>query len=99
MKFIILNRSSGQPSQVEASDVARHTESLRQLLADGTLEAAWALLSGGHAYVTSADDAEDLAKKLRKNPLFDSSHTEVLPVADAVDFLDRYTALSGSAQS
>lgn len=101
MKFLILNRASGQPHDLETTPgaVASHTNNLKGMLADGTLEAAWALLSGGHAYVTVAQDAEELALKLRQNPLFDSSHTEVLPIADAVDFLERFAALAGGGST
>lgn len=97
MKFLIINRGTGGQDHgmnVTPASLGTHAENLRGLLGNGTLEGAWALLSGGHAYVTSADDAEDLAVKLRSNPLFKSSHTEVLPIADAVDFIDRYAELA-----
>ena len=97
MKFLIINRGTGGDDHgvdVSPASLDTHADTLRGLLSNGTLEGAWALLSGGHAYVTTAADAEDLALKLRGNPLFKSSHTEVLPIADAVDFIDRYAGMT-----
>ncbi|MFN2268033.1 MAG: hypothetical protein ABR533_07130, partial [Desulfonatronovibrio sp.] len=58
-------------------------------LDNGTLEVCYTLISGGHAFVINADSTEELATKVRYNPLFKSTETEIIPIANAVDFLER----------
>jgi len=89
MKFLVINRPTGVPSGVE-----RHHESYEKMAANideaikaGKIDAAWTFIGGGHAYIVSASDTKELAKKVRYNKLFRSSDTEVIPIADASTFL------------
>ncbi len=61
---------------------------LKELLDNGTLEVCYMLISGGHMFVIDAKDTEELAVKVRYNPLFKKSHTEIIPIANAVEYLE-----------
>jgi len=83
MKFMIFNNPNGQREAKAGSSSA----GLDKLLKDGSVEAAYSTFGGGHIYVVTADDPEELAAKVRGNPFFRDSHTEVVPVMDALDFV------------
>ncbi|MEW6278798.1 MAG: hypothetical protein AB1758_09265 [Candidatus Eremiobacterota bacterium] len=68
--------------------VKGYAAGLRKAIKDGHVENAYAFIGGGGAYVCSAKDTHELAAKVRYNPLFSSCSVEVVPIADAVDFLD-----------
>lgn len=91
MKFLIINRRHGHVkydhSEGEASFRA---DELKKAQDSGDIEAAYVLLSGGHAYVVNADSSYELAGWVRGNPLFDGSETEILPVESATVFLDAW---------
>ena len=69
--------------------VAGYGNAVAAAVENGKLEAAYVLIGGGSVYVVNADDTEELALKVRSDPLFKSSHTEIHPIADASDFLER----------
>ena len=90
MKFLVINRPRAELPRGLGADsdaVAGHANAIEAALDDGTLEAAYAFIAGGSAYVINAKDTEDLAKRVRYDPLFRSSNTEIYPIAHAVDFL------------
>jgi hypothetical protein len=88
MKFLIINRETGAPHSHEQSpDSARSfAEILKRLQDEGSLEAAYTFVGGGSAYVVKADDTATLLKKVRGNPFYSSSLTEVIPILDATEF-------------
>jgi hypothetical protein len=88
MKFLVINRQAGVPHQHDQSpETARaFAEVLRRLQATGALEAAYTFVGGGSAYVVTADDTATLLKKVRGNPFYATSLTEVIPILDAPEF-------------
>ena len=93
MKFLVISRPNGNDHGLSggydvAENINNHNDNLKALLADNTIEAAYAFISGGATIIMNANSTKELAIKVRNNPLFKSSHTEVIPVADAVDFLE-----------
>src|SRR5882672_7556998 len=90
MKFVIINQPSGQDYAGVSDRTPIDTAPLKKLLGDGTIEVCYSMVSGGHIYVVTASDAEELVRKVRGNPFFHDSQTEIIPVMDAVDFLEGY---------
>ncbi len=93
MKFLVISRPNGQDHGLAGTydvvdNVNDHNKNLKRILRDKTVERADAFISGGSAVVMNADTTKELAVKVRSNPLFKSSSTEIIPIADAVDFLD-----------
>jgi hypothetical protein len=90
VKFLVINRPNGRETKFDSSPAGiRYARDLvDQTIAEGTVEVAYAFVGGGHAYVVSARDTEQLFRLVRDNPLFKSSHTEVIPILDAVDALE-----------
>jgi hypothetical protein len=90
MKFLVITRPNGNSHSVEASksSATNLAATLRQLQSDGVIEASYAFIGGGSAYVVNADTAKQLGVLVRSNPLFSSQNHEIIPVADAHDFLD-----------
>jgi len=92
VKFLIINRDFGTNADPLAtkSGVKDHVDQLKAHIKDGTIEVAYAFPQGGCAYVVNSIDTEDLTKKIRFYPGFQWNQTEVIPIADAVDFLERF---------
>ncbi len=88
MKFLVVSRPNGAGHDVSASSASSNANALRKLQDDRVIEVAYAFIGGGSAYVVKADTAKQLAVLIRSNPLFQSQNHEVIPVADAHDFLD-----------
>ncbi|HZI17746.1 MAG TPA: hypothetical protein VEY09_04050 [Pyrinomonadaceae bacterium] len=87
MKFMIINTPNGQNySETSPSSTVDVTQ-LQTLLDSGTVEVAYSTVAGGHIYVVTAESTEELVRLVRGNPFFHDSHTEVIPLMDAVDFL------------
>lgn len=87
MKFMIINTPNGQNYSETSSNSPVDASRLQSLLDDGTLEVAYSTVAGGHIYVVKADSTEELVRLVRGNPFFHDSHTEVIPLMDAVDFI------------
>jgi hypothetical protein len=94
MKFLIINRPNGKYSGFsdDTTEVKQAHSLLKAAIESGDVKAAYVLHSGGHAYVVDADSSEDLAIKVRYNPLFRSSDTEIIPVEDALTYLAGYAS-------
>lgn len=93
MKFMIINRPTGARSSKVSGDpeeLRSHAANINQWLDKGTIECCYHMVSGGHFYVVNVDTIEQLQLAVRRNPLFDSSDTEVIPITDAADFLEGY---------
>jgi len=93
MKFLVISRPNGQDHGLASGydrvdNISDHNKALKGLLKDNTVENAYAFISGGSAVVINADSTKELAIKVRHNPLFKSCNTEIIPIADAIDFLD-----------
>ncbi len=90
MKFLVINRPNGRETSFDSSaaGIRLAKDLIEQTIADGTIEAAYAFIGGGHAYIIEAADTEQLFRLVRGNPLFKSSHTEVIPIVDAIDALE-----------
>ena len=87
MKFMIINKPNGQNYSKTDGKTKIETSKLKAMLDDGTLEVAYATVAGGHIYVVNAKDTEELVHKVRNNPFFHDSDTEIIPLMDALDFL------------
>lgn len=96
MKFLIINTPNGKEAALDSSPEAikRYSEKIKGLLDSGDIEKAWVLHAGGHAYVLSASNSEELACKLRANNLHPDSHSEVIPVMEALDFFNGVSKLT-----
>jgi hypothetical protein len=88
MKFLVIMRPNGQPYQIESEQVRQYAGEVRAALSSGDVEAAYAFVAGGGAFVTNADNSRDLVLKVRMNPYFKASHVEVIPIVDADVFLE-----------
>lgn len=89
MKFLVVARPNGQPHGLSTSpeSVHAHANAVEAALAEGSVEAAYAIVAGGYVSVFTAKDTEQLARMVRYNPLFKSSSVDIIPIADAQDFL------------
>jgi hypothetical protein len=87
MKFMIVNKPNGH-EYAKAGSRGTNVDTLKKLLKNGTVEVAYSTVAGGHIYVVKAADTEDLVRKVRLNPFFHDSDTEVIPLMDAVDFIE-----------
>ncbi|NIR27871.1 MAG: hypothetical protein GWN84_00745 [Gammaproteobacteria bacterium] len=98
MRFLIINRpnSPGSDEWMEQRP-DKIAAMLREWLEGGVVEAPHVLIGGGHMYICEAKDEEELAVKVRYNPFFKNSDTEVIPIVDALAFLERYAEFTGQA--
>jgi len=87
MKFMVINTPNGQNYAGVGPKSSTDTSALEGLLGDGSVEVAYVTVAGGHIYVVTAETTEELVYKVRGNPFFHDSNTEVIPIIDAVDFL------------
>jgi hypothetical protein len=95
MKFMIINRPtggnagrvSGDPKELRA-----HAKRIREWIDRRHVECCYHMVSGGHVYVINTDSIEGLQLAVRGNPLFEESHTDVIPITDAADFLEGYAS-------
>ena len=87
MKFLIINRPSGIPHGHAngANEIKAFSDNLARLKDEGVLEAAYTFVGGGSAYVVEASDTATLLQKVRGNPFYATSQTEVIPIMDSVD--------------
>lgn len=95
MKFLIINRPSGRDSKRVSTDpkeLKAWANQIREWLGGSRLECAYHMVSGGHVYVVNVESIDELQWAVRDHPLFEESHTEVIPITDAADFLDHYAA-------
>lgn len=94
MKFMVINKPTGQAHNMEdtPAHIRQSAAKIKELMDNGTIEEAYVLLSGGHMYIIDADTTEELVAKVRYNPLFKKSHTEIVPVEDALSYLEGYAA-------
>lgn len=92
MKFLVITRPNGADHGLDGSrmDAVAFSSEIKRLHASKVLEASYAFIGGGSAYVVKANTAHELALLVRTNPLFKSQSHEIIPVADATDFLDGY---------
>lgn len=93
MKFLIINRpDGGRKVRKNPEGTRKHANSLKELLKSKEIECAYALIGGGGAYVVEAKDTRELAIMVRENPLFEQCTTDVIPVANAVEFLEGHAS-------
>lgn len=88
MKFLVIMRPNGQPYQLDSEDTRKYAGEVREALSSGEVEAAYAFVAGGSAFVVSADNSRDLMHRVRMNPYFSGSHVDVIPIVDADEFLE-----------
>ncbi len=91
MKFLVISRPNGQPHGLKGG--AESSAQVKSLVEDpkSPVEQAYAFIAGGSALVINAADTEELASIVRGNPLFKYSFTEIIPIADAHDFLAAFS--------
>ena len=89
MKFLVIARPSSGSYELtkNPAQLRRHAEELQEALDQKLIEAAYTLVAGGYAYVISVRNTDELAIKMRRDPLFAHSQTEALPITLAVDYL------------
>lgn len=87
MKFLVIMRPNGHPYGIEPDERQKYAGELRQALSSGDVEAAYAFVSGGGAFVVNANGSDELVAKVRMNPYFKASHVDVIPVVDADAFI------------
>lgn len=94
MKFLIINRPTGHGHGIDDSPatIRNYAGRIKELMDKGVIEDAYVLLSGGHMYIVDADSSDELVQKVRYNPLFQGSHTEIIPIEDALGYLEGYAA-------
>ncbi|CAA9202065.1 hypothetical protein [Flavobacterium collinsii] len=92
MKFLVISRPNGQGHGLNAT--ADTGAQVKALVEDpkSPIEKAYAVISGGSIIVINAKDTVELATIVRSNPLFKASFTEIIPIADAHDFLTAFAA-------
>jgi len=89
MKFLVITRPNGADHDLstDRGSAAGQAGLVEELLKSKVVEVAYAFIGGGSAYVVNADTAKQLAVLVRTNPLFSTQSHEIIPVADAHDFL------------
>jgi hypothetical protein len=87
MKFLVIMRPNGQPYDLASDARQKYAGELRQALSSGDVEAAYAFVAGGGAFVVNANESDELIAKVRSNPYFKGSHVDVIPVVDADAFI------------
>lgn len=94
MKFLVINKPNRykREDDPDPAHLKKAAALVKENLDNGTLEAAYALHAGGHVLVLNADSSEELALKVRYNPLFRYSDTEIMPIEDLVGFLEGMAA-------
>lgn len=92
MKFLVITRPNGGEHGLSATkqSATSMAAELRKLQESKVLEVCYAFIGGGSAYVINADSTKQLAVLVRSNPLFHSQTHEIVPVADAYDFLEAH---------
>lgn len=92
MKFLIINKPATNEHDYstdrDPAKLRSYAAQVKDMIDQGHILGAWVLHHGGHAYVIEAENSEDLAIKIRYNPLFKHSHTRVVPFEDAVVYLE-----------
>lgn len=87
MKFLVINTPAAR--SVPAYDsINTYSPLIKKTLESGLVEKAWVLPAGGHAFIITAESCEELNKKLCISPLHKVSHAQIIPIMDAVDFLN-----------
>jgi hypothetical protein len=94
MKFLIINKPTGHDHGIDDSPatIRNYAGRIKEAIDKGVIEDAYVLLSGGHMYIVDADSSEELVSKVRYNPLFRKSHTEIIPIEPALGYLEAYAA-------
>lgn len=94
MKFMVINKPTGHGHGLEDTpeSIRKYAGQVQELMDNGTIEEAYVIISGGHLYIIDADTTEELVTKVRYNPLFKGSHTEVIAIEDALGYLEGYAA-------
>ena len=95
MKFMVINRPTGHNKDAVSGDpshMRQHAADIRKWLHSKDIECCYHMVSGGHVYVVNVNDIHELQLAVRRNPLFEESDTEVIPITDAADFLEEYAS-------
>jgi hypothetical protein len=95
MKFLVITRPLGGGQKIANASATSYTAEIKKLHDSKVLEASYAFIGGGSAYVVQADTTKQLAVLVRSSPLFHSQSHEVIPIADAMDFLEGLAAYTG----
>lgn len=91
MKFLVISRPNGHQHDLGKNVSAKnYAAEITKLHESKVLEVSYAFIGGGSAYVVNADTAKQLAVLVRSNPLFNTQNHEIVPIADANDFLEAY---------
>jgi hypothetical protein len=98
MKYLIINNPGpsapeGLPRDLTSLQVYKNQ--LVSALGNGSLDGAWYLQNGGHAYIVNTDLSNNLEAALASNPLWAYSISQIVPVTNAVDFLTQQIQLAG----
>jgi hypothetical protein len=101
MKFLVITGRNGLEKEsvrsgLEVVDLAKEVSELYQ---KKVLESSFAFMGGGSAFVLNANSTEELSVLIRSNALFRYRSHEIIPIADAIDFLKRFAELISSTES
>jgi len=94
MKFLVISKPNGNSHGLAVSEAGMYGQKVQALVDSeaNTIEKAYAIISGGSAVIINAVDTTELATIVRSSPLFKSSNTEIIPIADASDFLAAFSS-------
>ena len=94
MKFMVINKPTGHGHGIEDTpeSIRKYAAQVKEMMDNGTIDDAYVILSGGHLYIIDADTTEELVAKVRYNPLFKGSHTEIIPIEGVLGYLEGYAA-------
>jgi hypothetical protein len=101
MKFMIINRPTGfnaKSVESQPKHLRAYADQIRGWIRNKDIECCYHMVGGGHVYVVNADTIDQLTLMVRRNPLFEESNTEVIPITDAHDFLEHYSSFLESTQ-
>jgi len=90
MKFLVIGKPISPDHSVSSSSESAnsHASTLRSMVDGPVLEKAYILISGGFALVVNANDTVELATIVRSNPFFKTCTVDIIPIADAHDYLE-----------
>lgn len=88
LKFLVIIRSHDQYTEGSAPDERQdRLRAIQQLKKESIVELALEFIGGGGAYVVCISSTVRLAVLLQTSPLFKGKRREVIPVAEAADYL------------
>jgi hypothetical protein len=89
MKFMVMCPGSSGVATIDAESARRTAKVIREYLEHGVIEACYAFVAGGVAFVVQAESQYELIHMLRESPLIDVSHAVIHELYDMPCHPDR----------